>query len=92
MPRKTKRFSDREVMGLFKRMKTGKMIDNDGPMLIEYLEQLDDDNCYNLKTCAPAENEYYKGCAVIVDKLLENFAKCTERKKKPSGNEDIAFT
>lgn len=91
MPRKEKKFSDTEVLKLFKRLKTGKMLDGDGLMLIEYLEQLDDDNCHNLKTCAPNENEYYKGCAVIVDKLLENFAKCTQRKKKPSGDEHLAF-
>jgi hypothetical protein len=82
MPRDTKRFNDREVMGLFKRIKTGRMLDNDGLMLIDYLEQLDGDNCHSLKVCDPIANEYYKGCAMIVDKLLENFAKCTERKKK----------
>jgi hypothetical protein len=91
MPPKIERLKDAEVMKLFKRIKSGKMIDNDGLLLIKYLEQLDAENCFNLKTCAPVENEYYKGCAVIVDKLLENFAKCTERKKKPSPDAHKAF-
>jgi hypothetical protein len=90
MPRNEKGFSDTEVLKLFKRLKTGKMIDNDGLMLIEYLEQLDSENCHNLKTCDPVENEFYKGCAMIVDKMLDNFANCTKRQKKSSGNEQLA--
>jgi len=81
MPRK-KFFADDDVMKLFKRIKNNSLIDGDGAMLLEYFEQLDAETCHSLKTCDPSANEYYKGCAAIVDKLIDNFAKCTERKKK----------
>lgn len=86
------KISDKEVMELFKRIKNGRIIDNDGLLLIRYFEDLDDDVCFSLKKCDPSMNEYYKGAAAIVDKILENFAKCTEERKVDDGSQAVGHT
>lgn len=65
--------SNEEILALFKRIKKS----GDGPEFLEYLEQLSKDNYESFKGERGSEfNEYYKGCAVAIDKLINNFAQC----------------
>ena len=56
--------------------------EGDGIDFIEYLEDLSKRNYKAWKVCPPEMNEFHKGQATILDKLLDLFAECDNTLKK----------
>lgn len=57
---------------------------DDGPELIEYLEQLSADNYKSWKSDIPERDQEHKGYAKCIDSLLKSFQDCSKEKEVDS--------
>lgn len=83
---------EERILQLLSRVKASQ----DGPELIEYLQQLSLDNYKAFKKSRPEANEVHKGYAQAIDGLLSCFENCDKLlrapKEKVSEAADSAWT